>query len=97
MKAIFLSFDQAHREDVLRVLDKFMVRGFTLWEGTQGCGTHTGSPHYGSHAWPSLNNSMFIAVDDDKVAPIKSSLQALDEASPMLGLRIFVLNVEDVY
>lgn len=97
MKAIFIHFDQAHKADVIRVLDKNMVRGFTFWDNTQGRGTHTGEPHYGSHAWPSLNNSIMTVVEDNMVGKLKAALIELDEISPMLGLRIFVLNVEDMY
>ncbi len=97
MKAIFIHFDQAHKDDVIRVLDKHMVRGFTLWDNTQGRGTRTGEPHYGSHAWPSLNNTIMTVVEDTIVSKLKASLKELDEISPMLGLRLFVLNVEDMY
>ncbi|NLI71567.1 MAG: hypothetical protein GX361_02400 [Bacteroidales bacterium] len=97
MKAVFISFDQAHKEDVIRILDKYMIRGFTLWEGTHGRGTKEGEPHYGSHAWPSLNNSIISVVDDAKVKSLKESLKELDEASPMLGLRVFIWNVENYY
>ena len=97
MKAVFISFDQAHKEDVIRILDKYMIRGFTLWEGTHGRGTKEGEPHYGSHAWPSLNNSIISVVDDVKVKSLKESLKELDEASPMLGLRVFIWNVENYY
>ncbi len=97
MKAIFIHFDQAHKDDVIRILDKHMVRGFTLWDNTQGRGTRNGEPHYGSHAWPSLNNSIMTVVENDMVSKLKTALKELDEISPMLGLRVFVLNVEDVY
>lgn len=97
MKAVFISFDQAHKDDIMRILDKYLIRGFTFWEGTHGRGTNTGEPHYGSHAWPSLNNSILTIIDETKVASLKKSLIELDESSPMLGLKIFVWNVEDVY
>ncbi len=97
MKAIFISFDQAHKDDVIRILDKFLIRGFTFWEGTHGRGTNDGEPHFGSHAWPSLNNSIMTVVEDNQVAKIKSAMIELDESSPMLGLRLFVWNIEDMY
>ena len=97
MKAIFISFDQAHNDDVERILDKYLIRGFTFWEGTQGRGTEQGEPHYGSHAWPSLNNSIMTVVEDDRVNSVIKSLKMLDESSPMLGLRLFVWNVEEMY
>lgn len=96
-KAIFIAFDQAHKEDVIRVLDKHLVRGYTLWENTHGRGSADGEPHYGSHAWPSLNNSILSIVDSSKVQTLKDSLQTLDEESPQLGLRVFVWSIEDMY
>ena len=97
MKAIFISFDQAHNDDVKRILDKYLIRGFTFWEGTQGRGTEQGEPHYGSYVWPSLNNSIMTVVEDDRVNSVIKSLKMLDESSPMLGLRLFVWNVEEMY
>ncbi len=97
MKAVFITFDQAHKEDVVRQLDKQMIRGFTLWEDVHGRGTHTGDPHFGNHAWPSLNNAIMVVIENDKVEKLKASLKQIDEESPQLGLRLFVLNVEDSY
>lgn len=97
MKAVFITFDQSHKVDVIRILDKYLIRGFTFWDGTQGRGSGTGEPHYGSHAWPSLNNSIMTVVEDDRVNSVIKSLKMLDESSPMLGLRLFVWNVEEMY
>ncbi len=97
MKAVFISFDQAHKDDVTKILDKNMIRGFTLWDGTQGRGTRKGEPHYGSHAWPSLNDSILTIVEEKKVEPIMQDLKELDESSPKLGIRIFVWNIENMY
>ncbi len=97
MKAVFISFDQAHKEDLIRILDKQLIRGYTFWEATQGRGTTSGEPHYGSHAWPSLNNSILCVIDNKKVSQLKENLKALDEASPMLGLRLFIWPIEDMY
>lgn len=97
MKAVFISFDQAHKDDVVRILDKYLIRGFTFWEGTQGRGTESGEPHFGTHAWPSLNNSILTVIEEEKIKSLKESLIELDKASPMLGLRLFVWNVEDMY
>lgn len=94
MKAIFISFDQAHKDDVIRIFDKFLIRGYTFWEGTHGRGTTDGEPHYGSHAWPTLNNSILTIVDESKVENLKKSLKKLDEESPKLGLRVFMWEAE---
>lgn len=97
MKTIFISFDQAFKDDVISLLNRNHARGFTFWDQVQGRGSVDGEPHYGNHAWPSLNNAILTVVEDDKVKPILSELKELDETSKMLGLRAFVWNVEDMY
>ena len=97
MKAVFITFDQSHKVDVIRILDKYLIRGFTFSDGTQGRGSGTGEPHYGSHAWPSLNNSILTIVEDRQVKKLKESLTQLDETSPMLGLRVFVWGIDEAF
>lgn len=94
MKAIFIAFDQAHREKVIEALSSSLQRGFTCFEQAQGRGSKNGEPHYGSHAWPSQNSAIFTMCEDDRVQPILARLKKLDDERPMLGLRAFVLPVE---
>ncbi len=94
MKAIMISFDQAHYDDVLSALNSVMARGFTLMEQTKGRGSKTGEPHYGTHAWPSMCSTIFTIVDDGQVDNILSRLHDIDKTSEMLGLRAFVWDIE---
>jgi nitrogen regulatory protein PII len=94
MKSILITFNQAFDERIKELLDKQMLRGFTYWENVQGRGSKDGEPHYGSHAWPTLNSAIISVIDDEKVDKLLASLRALDEETPMLGLRAFVWNVE---
>lgn len=93
MKAIFIAFDQAHHDKILDILEKNSCRGFTSFGETQGRGTKTGDPHYGSHAWPSLGNAFLSIVEDEKVDSILQRLKTLDEEKPRLGLRAFVWDI----
>ncbi len=95
MKSIFITFDQAYQHRIIDVLDKHNCRGFTYFEQVQGRGTTTGEPHYGSHAWPSMCSAIITIVEDHRVKPILDQLRQMDEATPMLGLRAFVWNIED--
>lgn len=90
MQAIFIAFDQAHNESILDILEKSNCRGFTSFGETQGKGSKTGDPHFGSHAWPSLGSAILTIVDDAKIDPLLQKLKALDESKPRLGLRAFV-------
>lgn len=94
MKAIFIAFDQAYTERIIDVLERSNCRGFTQWEQVLGRGTKTGEPHYGSHAWPSLASSIITIVEDSRVDIVLDKLHEMDVATPKLGLRAFVWDVE---
>ena len=60
MKAVFLSYNQALTDRVNAIFDEQGIRGFTKWALTEGRGSVDGEPHYGTHAWPSMNASIQI-------------------------------------
>ena len=95
MKAVMIILDQAHYDIIVEKLDRLNIRGFTSWQEVYGKGSNDGIPHYGSHAWPSVNNAILTIVEDDKVAGLLKYLKELDNESSNLGLRAFVWNVED--
>lgn len=94
MKAIFITYNQALTDRVHEMLDTLGVRGFTKWELTLGRGSVDGEPHYGSHAWPSMNSSILAMVEEDKVEPVLKHLKAMDDATKQQGTRAFVWNIE---
>ena len=94
MKAIFISFNQAYCEMILSIMDRNNIRGFTYWEEVQGRGSKNGEPHYGSHAWPTLNSAILAMVPDEKVDPFLDLLHKMDLQTEAQGLRAFVWNIE---
>ncbi len=94
MKTVFIAYDQAHQDSIAEVLRASLCKGYTLLPEVAGCGSVTGEPHLGSHAWPSKNCAILTMCEDDKVAPLLLRLKKLDADNPMLGLRAFVWNVE---
>lgn len=94
MKAIFISFNQAYYEMILAIMDRNNIRGFSYWENVQGRGSHTGEPHFGSHAWPTMNSAILAIVEEDKVTNFLDLLHKLDKQTEAQGLRAFVWNVE---
>ncbi|MCM1006291.1 MAG: hypothetical protein NC402_08360 [Prevotella sp.] len=95
MKAIFIAYDQAHHEGIIEILDRHACRGFTGFGIVQGRGSVKGEPHYGSHAWPSLAQSILTIVSDESAPRVLEDLHKLDLTKPRLGLRAFQWNVED--
>ena len=97
MKGVFIAFDQAHTDAVISTLDRLNCRGFSFIEQLQGRGSRTGEPHYGTHAWASMNSGIITMVDDAIVEKLLASLKRIDENAEMLGLRAFVWNIEQCY
>ena len=95
MKAIFISYNQALGDRIMKILDSQSVRGFTKWEQTQGRGSFDGEPHYGNHAWPSMNASILTIVPDEKVDLLLNTLRELDSQTEMQGTRAFVWEIVD--
>lgn len=95
MKAIFISYNQAYGEEIIELLEKNGQRGFTRFDETSGRGSLDGEPHYGNHAWPTLNVSVITMVPDSKVAQIMDDLRDKDRTYPDLGLRAYVMPVEE--
>ena len=94
MKAIFIAFDQAYYEHLVDLLPKLGCRGFTAWQEVQGRGSNTGEPHYGTHAWPSLASAMLVMAPDEAVDLVLRNLKQLDDETPRLGMRAWVMPIE---
>ena len=94
MKAVFIAYNQAYGEEIVDLLDKLGQRGFTRWNDIAGRGGIDGEPHMGSHAWPVMNCAILTMVPDDKAPELLDALRATDQASPDLGLRTYVWNIE---
>lgn len=95
MKAILITYDQAHHEHIIEILDKSNCRGFTSFGTVQGRGSEKGEPHYGTHAWPSLATAIITIVDDRRVETLLQRLHEIDMKKPKLGLRAFVWDIEN--
>ena len=97
MKGVFIAFDQAHNDAVINALNRLNCRGFSFIEQMQGRGSNTGEPHYGTHAWASMNSGIITMVNDNIVEKLLAALKEIDESAEMLGLRAFVWNIEQAY
>ena len=95
MKAIFIAYNQAYNQEIVELLETFGQRGYTVWEEIGGRGSKDGEPHLGSHAWPTQNHALLSVVEDALAPEIMRALRKTDAESEALGLRAYVLPVED--
>lgn len=94
MKAIFISYNQAHTEKVEFLLDRLEIRGFTQWVDVKGRGSETGDPHMGTHTWPEINGAILSIVEDDQVELVLEKIKKIDEINTSVGIRAFVWSIE---
>lgn len=94
LKSVFIAYNQAYHPLILKILSKLSLKGYTSWNHIQGRGSHTGEPHLGSHAWPTMNDAMLVVVPASKLDNLLNDLRKLDEATPEQGLRAFVWSIE---
>lgn len=94
MKGIFISYNQAFGREIIELLEFNGQMGFTQWHDISGRGSVEGEPHYGDHAWPTMNDAILTFVSDEKVSPIMTDLRKKDSDAPELGLRAYVFPVE---
>lgn len=95
MKAIFIAYNQAYNQEIVELLETLGQRGYTVWTEVGGRGSVDGEPHLGSHAWPTQNHALLAAVEDSLAPRIMEELRKTDSANKTLGLRAYVLPVED--
>ncbi|MFA6335076.1 MAG: PG0541 family transporter-associated protein [Bacteroidales bacterium] len=94
MKAVMIIYDQAHSANVLEILDKCSIRGFTKWDNVHGRGSKKGDPHYSSHAWPSTNMVTLAITEEEKIPALIEELKALNDDALKQGLRVFTWEAE---
>jgi nitrogen regulatory protein PII len=95
MKSILIIYEQALQPEIKEMMRTHNVLGFTQMQNVGGKGSRGGEPHLGTHAWPALNDVIFIVVEDQKVQPILDTLKQIDHDSEILGIRAFVWNIEN--
>ncbi len=95
MKAIFVVYNQAYNQEIVEMLEGMGQRGYTVWQEIGGRGSVDGEPHLGNHAWPTQNHALLSVVEDALAPKIMQELRKTDTANKALGLRAYVLPVED--
>ena len=95
MKAIFVVYNQAYNQEIVDLLEHLGQRGYTVWQEIGGRGSVDGEPHLGNHAWPTQNHALLSVMEDALASQVMQALRETDRANKALGLRAYVLPVEE--
>jgi len=97
MKAVFITFNQAHTERVEYLFDRMEIRGYTWWTDVHGRGSATGEPRMGTHTWPEMNSAALAIIPEEKVDELLEKVKKLDEINHEVGIRAFVWDILKSY
>lgn len=97
MKSVLITCNMILADEVLELLDRLRLRGYTRWDDVKGQGSDRGEPHLGTHVWPALNSAFLVMVSDERVEPLFEGIQAIEESGSQQGIRAFVWNIERTF
>jgi nitrogen regulatory protein PII len=95
MKIIFFVYNAAIDDEVDECLARCKVQSFTKFPLLHGKGKLS-DPHMGTHIWPATNSALWIACDDEKVQPIMEEVSKLKSSMTRVGIKVFVMPLEDM-
>ena len=93
MKMLMISYNSAADSDVMNVLEKCGLEGYTKWTGVQGKGKASGL-HLASEVWPGENSVIFCAAEDKEAAELLECVKRLREKIGKLGVKAFAWNLQ---
>lgn len=94
MKMFFVIYAEASDESVTKAFKKAGFKSYTKMHGATGEGEES-EPKLGTHYWPGRNNTLLIAVPDEKIAELLDLVRGLKVEQPRAGLRAFTLPLEE--
>lgn len=92
MRFVFLVYDIDFEEEVMEALGRAGVQSYTLWERVLGRGERS-EPKLGSHAWPSINRAMILAIPEEGW---EEARRWVGELVKRPGIRAFAWEGEEV-
>jgi len=95
MKAVIIAYNEALSEEVMEVLEKNGVQGYTLWPKVLGKGTASG-PHLMTNVWPVANNVLLCIVEDAVAALLLEGVRGLRSEFSFEGVKAFQFSIEDM-
>lgn len=93
MKMLIIVYNDIVDEELVRMLKKAGVSGYTKWKEALGEGPETG-PKLATNTWPGKNNVIAVVVGDEDLPGISELLRGLKDSHPKGGIKTFILQVE---
>jgi nitrogen regulatory protein PII len=93
MKMLIIVYNDVVDEELVAMLKKAGVSGYTKWKEALGEGPGTG-PKLATNIWPGKNNVIAVVVNDEELPAVSGFLRDLKGSHPKGGIKTFILQVE---
>lgn len=95
MKAVIVGYNEALSEEVMEVLEKNGIQGYTQWANVLGKGIASG-PHLMTNVWPVANNVLLCVVEEDVASRLLEEVRGLRAEFSSEGVKAFQFSIEAV-
>lgn len=95
MKLVFICYNEAVDDEIIGLLDKAGVQGYTKWTKVLGKGTTSG-PHLYSHIWPKANNALFVVLPEELADKVFEHIRKMKNEVAAEGLKAFMWEIEEI-
>ena len=92
---MMICYNEALDNEVIELLDKADVAGYTKWTKVLGKGKTSG-PHLASHVWPKANNVLFTALPDENAVRVLEDIRKMKREVGAEGLKAFMWQIDSV-
>jgi hypothetical protein len=93
MKMFYVIYAEAADEEIINAFKESGFKSYTKMTGVMGEGDES-EPKLGTHYWPGKNNSLLMAVSDEKIKPLCELVRKLKVEHPRAGLRAFTFPLD---
>lgn len=93
MKMVLVAYCEAADYDVIDVLKKAGIKGYTKFTEVFGEGKET-QPRLGTQCWPGKNNFLAIAIEDEELDALVATIREIKKRHPRAGIKAFIMPLE---
>ena len=90
-----ICYNEAIDDEILELLEKADVTGYTKWTKVLGKG-RTSGPHFYSHIWPKANNVITTALPQESATKLMSELRKMKEQLGHQGIKAFMWQIDEM-
>jgi len=92
---VMIVYNEALDMELMELLEKCKVKGYTKVTGTFGKGTTSGT-HLGTDTWPGRNSILYVGCSEDEAKEMLDGVSKLREELATEGIKAFTWGLEEV-